>query len=72
MSRRDPGVDRVPRLLGYFELNRLLRLLLHDDCAGRNMTTLNHIVDAEPGAPAQLAVYSKVKQCEFAGSMIKL
>ena len=37
----NPRVDRVPRLLGELKLDRPLRLLLHDNCAWGDMTTLD-------------------------------
>ena len=72
MGRRDPGVDRVPCLLGDLELDRALSLLLHDNRPRRNPSALHDIVDAKPDqiAPAQLAVDGEVEQCEFAGPMI--
>jgi hypothetical protein len=48
MGRRDPGRNRVPRLLGVLELNWALCLLLHANCARGNMTTLDHIAYAQP------------------------
>jgi hypothetical protein len=74
MGRRDPGVDRVPCLLGDFKLHRPLGLLLYDNRPRRNPSALDDIVDAKPDqiAPAQLAVDGEVEQCEFAGSMIQL
>ena len=74
MRRRDPGRDRVPRLLGDLKLHRSLGLLLHDDRRGSDPTALDHIVDAKPDqiAPAQLAVDGEVEQREFPGSMIQL
>jgi hypothetical protein len=45
--RRDSGRDRVSRLVGYLELHRPLRLLLHDNRAGRDATTLDYIVNAQ-------------------------
>src|SRR5438067_12203842 len=67
VGRRDPGGDRVPRLLGDLKLHRLLGLLLHDNRAGGDVTALDHIMDAKPDqiAPAQLAVDGEVKQREF-------
>ena len=74
MSGRYPSVDRVPRLLGDFELHGPLCLPLHDNRAGAYMTALDYIVDAKRNqiASAQLAVDGKVEQCELPGSMIKL
>jgi hypothetical protein len=74
MRRRDPGTDRVPRLLGDLKLHRSLGLLLHDYRAAGDMTTLDHIVDAKPDqiTPAQLAVDGEVEQREFPGSLIQL
>src|SRR5690348_2539975 len=53
------GGDRVARLLGDLKLYRSLGLLLHHDCARRDMTALNHVVDAEPTrshAPSLLSI----------------
>ena len=74
MSRPYPGVDRVARLIREFELHRPLRLPLHDNRAGGDVTALDHIVDAQRDqiTPTQLAVDGKVEQCEFPGSMIQL
>ena len=74
MSRRDPGGDRVSRLLGDLKLHRPLGLLLHDNRARGDVTALDHIVDAKPDqvASAQLAVDGEVEQREFPGSMIQL
>ena len=74
MSGRYPSAHRVPRLLGDFELHRSLSLLLHNNRAGRDMSTVDHIVDAESNqiATAQFAVDGEIEQCEFAGSMIEL
>src|ERR1022692_13486 len=74
VGRRDPGGDRVPRLLGDLKLHRSLGLLLHDNRAGGDATALDHIMDAKPDqiAPAQLAVDGEVEQREFPGSMIQL
>ena len=73
MRRRDPGTDRVPRLLGDLKLHRSLGLLLHDYRAAGDMTTLDHIVDAKPDqiTPAQLAIDGEVEQREFPGSLIQ-
>jgi hypothetical protein len=62
-SSRYPNGGRVSGLLGDFELHRSLSLLLHDNRAGRNMRTLDHIVDAESNqiATAQLAVDRQVE-----------
>ena len=66
--------DRVPRLLCDFELHWPLSLLLHDNRAGPDMATLNHVVDAKADkiAATQLAFDGEIEQCELAGSMIKL
>ncbi len=47
-GRRNPVCDRVSRLFGDCKLHRPLRLLLHDNRAGCNMTTLHQIMDAQP------------------------
>ena len=47
MRRSDPGCDGVPRLLGDLKLDRPLGLLLHDNRAGGDPTSVDHIVDAE-------------------------
>src|SRR5438093_574042 len=62
MGRRDPGVDRVPRLFGDLKLDRALGLLLHDNRTGDDMTALDHIVDAKPQqiAATQLTVDGEV------------
>jgi hypothetical protein len=59
----NPRVDRVPRLLSELKLDQPLCLLLHDNCAWRDMITLDHIVDAKSNqiAAAQLAVDRKVE-----------
>src|SRR5208337_4350443 len=74
MGRRDPGSDRVPRLLGDLKLHRSLRLLLHDNRAWSDMNALDHITNAKPDqvASAQLAVDGEVEQREFTSSMIEL
>ncbi len=71
---RDPGSDRVPRLLGDLELHRPVRLLLHDNRAWGDMTALEHIANVKPHqvAPAQLAVDGEIEQREFPGLMIQL
>jgi hypothetical protein len=46
MGRRDPGGDRFARLLGDLKLHRPLRLLLHDNREGGDMTALDNIMDA--------------------------
>lgn len=58
MGHRDPGRDRVARLLSYLELNRALRLLLHDNRSGSDMAALRNIADAKPDETtlAQLAI----------------
>jgi hypothetical protein len=63
MRRSDPSRDCIARLLGDLKLHRPLRLLLHDDRAGGDMTALDHIMDAKPDqiAPAQFAVDGEVK-----------
>jgi hypothetical protein len=50
-------------LFSDFELHWPLRLLLHDNGAGRNVTALDYIVDAKSNqiATAQLAVDGEVK-----------
>src|ERR1700694_1855719 len=74
MRRAHPSRDCIARLLGDLKLHRPLRLLLHDDRAGGDMTALDHIMDAKSDqiAPAQLAVNGEVEQCKFSGSMIQL
>src|SRR4249920_2683766 len=74
MRLLDPSRDRFPRLLGDLKLHRPLGLLLHDNRAGGDMTTLDHIVDTKPDqiAPAQLAVDGELEQREFPDSMIQL
>jgi hypothetical protein len=74
VCRRNPGGDRVPRLLDDLKLHRPLGLLLHNNRAGGNMTALDHIVDAEPDqiASAQLAIDGEIEQCKFPRSMIHL
>src|SRR5271154_890120 len=74
MGGADPGGDRGPGLLGDLKLHWSLGLLLHDNRAGRNMATLNQIVNAQPDqiTPSQLAVDGEVKQREFPGPMIQL
>jgi len=74
MGDRNPGGDCVPRLLGDLKLHGPLGLLLHHNRAGRDVTSLDHIVDVKPDqiAPAQLAVDGKVEQCAFPGLMIQL
>ena len=63
MCRRDPGGNRVPRLLGQFKLNRPLGLLLHDDRTAGYLTAPDDVVHAEPDqiASAQLAVDGKIE-----------
>ena len=70
----DPGGDRVARLLRELKLDRPLRLLLHHDGAGSDVTALHDIVDAEADqiAPPKLAVDGKVEQCELSSPMIQL
>src|SRR5208283_800399 len=72
MGCRDPGSDRVPRLLGELKLHRSLRLLLHDNRSRGDMAALEHIANPKPNqiATAQLAVDSQVEQRKFTGSMI--
>jgi len=67
MCRGDPRGHRDSRLLSELELHRPLRLPLHDNRAGCDMTALNHIVDAKRYeiTPAQFAVDSEVEQREF-------
>src|ERR1700681_547997 len=74
LGRRNPGSDRVPRLLGDLKLRRSLRLLLHDNRAWGDMNALDHITNAKGDqiASAQFAVDGEVEQCELTGSMIKL
>ena len=74
MGRRDPGSDRVSRLLSDLKLHRSLRLLLHDNRAWGDMNALDHITNAKPDqiASAQLAVNGEVEQREFTSSMIEL
>ena len=74
MRRGNPRSNRLSRLLGDLKLHRPLRLPLHDNRAGRNMATWNHIVDAKPNqvAPAKLAVDSEIEQRQFAVAMIEL
>jgi hypothetical protein len=74
MCRRDPGGDRLARLLGDLDLDRPLGLLLHDNRAGCDPTALDHIVNMEPDqiTPAQLAVQGEVEQRKFPGSMAQL
>ena len=73
MRLLDPSRDCFPRLLGDLKLHRPLRLLLHDDRPGSDMTALDHIVDAKPNqvAPAKLAVDSEIEQRQFAVAMIQ-
>ena len=47
LRRSDPSCDRVPRLLSDLKLDRPLGLLLHDNRAGGDSTSADHIVDAE-------------------------
>jgi hypothetical protein len=47
MRRADLSRNRIARLLGDLKLHRPLRLLLHDNRAGGDMTALDHIVDAK-------------------------
>jgi hypothetical protein len=72
VGRRDPRRDCVPGLFGDFELHRPLGLPLHDNCAGGDMTALDHIMDAKRDqiTPAPLAVDGKVERRKFSGSMI--
>jgi len=51
-----------------------LGLLLHDNRTIRDMTALDHIVDAQRDqiTPTQLAVDGEVEQRELPGSMIQL
>jgi hypothetical protein len=74
MCRGDPRSDRVPRLLGDFELHWSLGLLLHDNCPGRDPAALDDIVDAETNqvASTQLAVDCEIEQGEFTGLMSQL
>src|SRR5450631_563944 len=73
MRLLDPGCDCFPRLFGDLKRHVPLRLLLHDDRAGGDMTVLDHVVDAKSHqiAPTQLAVDGEVEQCEFPDSMIQ-
>ena len=74
MCGGDPCGYHIPRLLGDLELHWSLCFLLHDNRAAGDMTTLDHIVDAQRDqiTPAQFAVDAKVEQREFPGSMIQL
>jgi hypothetical protein len=46
MGRRDPSVDRLPRLFSDLKLDRPL-LLLHDNRARGDVAALDNIVDAK-------------------------
>src|SRR5437868_4731215 len=74
MCHGHPCRDGVPCLLGYLELHRPLGLLLHDDCASRDLTAMEDIVDTQPDqiAATQLAIDGEVEKCKFSGSMIQL
>ena len=74
MGRRDPGGDRVLRLLRDLKLHRSLGLLLHNNRPGGDVTALDHIMNAKADqiAPAQLAVDGGVEQREFPAPMIQL
>src|SRR5665213_4437199 len=74
MRRGDPGGDRIAGLLGDLELNRTLRLLLHDNGEGRYQAALAHIMHAEsnPIEAAQLAVDGEVEQCQLPDSLRQL
>jgi hypothetical protein len=48
MRRGNPGGNSVTSLLGDFELNRSLRLLLKNDCPGSYSSSLNYIQYAQP------------------------
>jgi hypothetical protein len=47
VRRGDPGGDRIARLLRELKLDRPLCFPLHDNGAGSNVTTPDHIVNAE-------------------------
>jgi len=47
MSRRDPGGDRVPGLLGDLKLNRSLSSSLHHNRAGCDTTALDKVMNAQ-------------------------
>ena len=57
---RDPRVDRVSRLFGDLKLHRALGFLLHHNRAGRDMTALDHIVDAKPDQIAPALRYPRM------------
>src|SRR4030095_4088079 len=67
LGRRNPGSDRVPRLLGGLKLHRSLRLLLHDNRAWSDVDALDHITNpnGDQIAPAQFTVDGEVEQCEL-------
>ena len=70
----NPSSDCFSRLIGDLKLHRPLRLFLHDDRPGRDMTALDHVVDVQPYqiAPTQLAVDGEVEQRQFSRSMVQL
>jgi hypothetical protein len=74
MCSTQPGCDGVPCLLGHLELHRSLGLLLHDDCACRDLTALDDIMDTQRDeiAAAQLAIDGEIEKRQLSRSMIQL
>ena len=74
MPRRDPGADRVPCLLCDLELNRPLRLLLHDNRPRPDVTALHYVVNAKADQviAAQLAIDCEIEKREFPDSTFEL
>jgi len=73
MRHAQPRCNRVPCLLGHLELHRPLRLLLHNNCASRDLTALNDVVDTQPNqiATTQLAIDGEVEKRQLSRSMIQ-
>lgn len=69
-----PCRDRVSCRTGDFELNRALRLLLHDRGSSRNLTPVANVahLQLEKIAAAELAVNSKVEERQFSRAMFQL
>ena len=70
----DPARDRLPGLLSNLELNRTLRLSLHDHRPGSDASPLADIADAQTDQVTrpQLAVDGEIEKCQFTDVLSEL
>lgn len=70
----NPRSQCVTRVLGDFELNRPLRLLLHDNGACCDTFSMHDIPDVQLHeiALSQFAVDSQIEHCQFASAVVEL